>query len=268
MRTETLWFGVWSRETTVLRRYNYTGRKTIDRTDANVLIEDGPLRFNAALSLDAYNLPADAKVFVEAYRQTNWMRFDFGTAGSVKAPGDLRLVEFDAREGILFRVRVTETANPEGRLLAEADHISPVHAAATGEEAREPLLPIKPAALGEEVFRVDFSDRPILLINNHFGDWRALARSPSFVCMALPQALREILVRVLYVEKSYETDDATDWRARWLKFASVIPGSSEPPGEEEKDRFDDWINEAVAAFARMHGMKNRFNAFWSGGAES
>jgi hypothetical protein len=177
----------------VIRRYNYTGRKAINRSDANMRIEDGPLRFHAALALDNYGLLPDAKVFVEAYRQTNWMRFDFGTVGAVKAPGDLRLSEFDTREGILFRVRVTATANPEGRLLAEADQISPVHIKETGEETREPLLPIKPADLGEEVFRVDFSDRPILLINNQFGDWRALARSPFFVCMALPQTLREIL---------------------------------------------------------------------------
>jgi hypothetical protein len=65
----------------------------------------------------------------------------------------------------------------------------------------------------------------------------------------------------------YETEDPTDWRARWLRFAAALPGSSEPPEEEEKDRFDNWINEAVAAFARMHGMKNRFNLYWSGGAE-
>lgn len=218
--------------------------------------------------LGEYGLPTDAKVFVEAYRQTNWMRFDFGTIGTVQPPGNLELPDFDTREGVLFRVRVTATANPEGRLLAEADQISPVLGKDTGEEAREPLLPIKPEDLGEEVFRVDFGDRPILLINNQFGDWRALAKSPAFVCMALPQALREILTRVLYIEGYYETEDTADWKARWLKFASLLPGSSAPPEEEEKDRFEDWINEAVAAFARMHGMKSRFNVFWSGGTES
>lgn len=252
----------------MIRRYNYTGRKAINRSDAKVLIDDDPLRFQAALSLGDYGFPADAKVFVEAYRQTNWMRFEFGTVGSVQAPGDLQLLDFDTHEGILFRVRVTATANPKGRLLAEADQISPVHSKESGEEARESLLPIKPEDLGERVFRVDFDDRPILLINNQFGDWRALARSPAFVCIALPQALQEILTRVLCIEKYYETEDAADWKARWLKFASLMPGSSEPPGEDDQDRIDDWINEAVAAFARLHGMKNRFNVFLSGGTES
>ena len=252
----------------MIRRYNYTGRKAINRSDANVAIEENPLRFHAALALGDYKLPADARVFVEAYRQTNWMRFDFGTVGTVKVPGDLRLSEFDTREGILFRVRVTATANPEGRLLAEADQVSPVHhITETGEESREPLLPIKPADLGEEVFRVDFDDRPLLLINNQFGDWRALAHSPFFVCMALPQALREILTRLLRVEQHFDTEDPSNWRARWLMFAAALPGSSDPPEEEDKDRFDDWINDAVAAFARMQGMKNRFNVFWSGGAQ-
>jgi hypothetical protein len=252
----------------VIRRYNYTGRKAINRSDASMRIEDNPLRFHATLTLGHYGLPADSKVFIEAYRQTNWMRFDFGTVGAVTTPGDLRLTEFDTREGILFRMRVTATASPEGRLLAEADRISPCHIKQAGEETREPLLPIKPTDLGEEVFRVDFSDRPILLINNQFGDWRALARTPFFICMALPQALREILSRLLYVEGYFETDDPDSWRAQWLRFATALPGSSEPPDEEEKERFDDWINEAVAAFARMHGMKARFNACWAGGAES
>lgn len=254
----------------MIRRYNYTGRKTINRSDANVGIEENPLRFHAGLSLKNYGLPADAKVFVEAYRQTNWMRFDFGTVGTVAIPGDLRLTDFDTREGILFRVRVTATTNPEGRLLAEADQISPIHVNEDGEKSREPLLPIKPADLGEEVFRVDFADRPILLINNQFGDWRALARSPYFVCMALPQALREILTHILRIEEyfEHEDDDPGNWRARWLRFAATLPGSSEPPDEEDKDTSEDWINEAVAAFARMHGMKARFNAQWSGGAES
>jgi hypothetical protein len=213
-------------------------------------------------------LAKDARVFVEAYRRTNWMRFDFGTVAQVVAPPDLRLTTFDSHEGVLFRVRVTATANNQGQLLATADQISPVHKDQEGEEGREPLLPIKPADLGEEVYRVDLSDAPLLLVSNQFGDWRALARSPLFVCMALPQALREILTRILRVEKYFETDDPSNWCARWLKFAATRAGSSDPPKEGEEDRFDEWVDDAVSAFARMHGIKSRFNAYWSGGAES
>lgn len=254
----------------MIRRYNFTGRKKINLADAQVFIDENPLRFQAALQLADYGLPADARVFVEAYRQTNWMRFEFGSVGSLEALGDCRLIEFDTREGILFRVRVTSSSEPEGSLLAEADQISPNRRGETGEEARDPLLPIKPEDLGDEIFRVDYGDGPpILKVNNRFGDWRALVRHPAFVCFALPQALREILVRILWIEEYYETDDDSAWQARWLRFAAVIPGSSEPPeSKDERDRFDDWINEAVRAFGRMHGMKDRFNMFWAGGGES
>ena len=166
-------------------------------------------------------------------------------------------------------MKVTASGDPEGRLLAEADRIPPDDRTPSGEELRDPLLPIQAENLGHEVFRVDFSDgSPILKVNNRFGDWRALVRSPAFVCFALPQAFREVLARILWVEENYETEDVSDWQARWLRFASAIPGSSDSPEEEHQERFDDWINEAVAAFARMHGMKDRFSLFWSGGAES
>lgn len=252
----------------MIRRYNYTDRKAVDRSDARVSIQEDSHRFQAALKLDEYGLPEAARVFVEAYRQTSWMRFDFGTVAAILPPEDLRLDEFETLEGILFRVRVTATDDPSGRLLAEGDQISPARLPKTGEEGREPLLPIKPQNLGEEVCRVDFEGRPMLLVNNQFGDWQALARSPAFVCIALPQALREILTRILYVEKYYETEDPADWKACWLSFATRIPGSSTPPGEGEDDRFDDWVNEAVAGFARMQNMRERFNAFWAGGNES
>jgi len=196
------------------------------------------------------------------------MRFDFGTVAAILPPEDLRLDEFETLEGILFRVRVTATEDPSGRLLAEGDQISPTRPPKAGDEGREPLLPIKPQNLGQEVFRVDFEERPMLLVNNQFGDWQALARSPAFVCLALPQALREILARIVYVEKYYETEDPADWKARWLLFATRIPGSTAPPGAGEEDRFDDWVNDAVAGFARMQDMKERFNAFWAGGTES
>lgn len=252
----------------MIRRFNYTGRKAINRSDTNLRIEENPLRFSAGLSLADYDLPSDAKVFVEAYRQTNWMRFNFGTVGAVTPASDLRLSAFDTPEGILFRVRVTATTDPEGRLLAEADQISPVHRSESGEEMREPLLPPKGEDLGEEVYRVDFTGRPLLLINNQFGDWRTLARSPFFVTIALPQAMREILNRIVRVEEYFNTDDPDDWRAQWLQFAATLPGSSEPPREEEKDAFDDWIDAAVAAFSRAHGMKARFGSYWPGGSKS
>ena len=48
---------------------------------------DGMLSFDAKLDLTGYDLPDDARVFVEAYRQTSFMRFPHGTvAGRSRRP--------------------------------------------------------------------------------------------------------------------------------------------------------------------------------------
>ena len=62
------------------RRFNYTGRIRIRRKDLTICLreQDGILSFDADLSaLVDYELPPESFVFVEAYRQTNWMRFPF-----------------------------------------------------------------------------------------------------------------------------------------------------------------------------------------------
>ena len=111
----------------MLRRFNYTGRVRLLREDVKFKLKNesnGAWSFEATLALDEYELPNDALVAVEAYRQTSWMRFDFGTIGAILQPSDRQLTEFDSPEDILFRVRVTSPGTPEephGLLLAEAD---------------------------------------------------------------------------------------------------------------------------------------------------
>ena len=124
----------------MIRRLNYTGRVRIVREDVHVTVIErkGKLPFfKAELDLAGYGLPGDAKVYVEAYRQTFWMRFDFGSVGRLAAPEHPELSDFDSLEGILFRVRVTSSDGASGKLLAEADQIRGRRAEEV-EENREP----------------------------------------------------------------------------------------------------------------------------------
>jgi hypothetical protein len=252
----------------VIRRFNYTGRKRIDRTDAKIFVDEAPLRFRAGLQLEAYRLPADARVFVEAYRQTTRVRFDFGTVSAITPPDDCTLTTFETQDGLLFRVKVTAAnGTAAGRLLAEADQLPPLRSD-DSEEPREPLLPVRGQDLGQEIFRVDYSgSRPILLLNSAVGDWRALARSPSLTYLMYPHVLREILTRVIHIEHHHELEPESDWRAQWLRFASQIPGGSEPPDGKDQDESDDWIDGIVAAFGRMHRLADRFRVFLAEGPE-
>jgi hypothetical protein len=222
---------------------------------------EGPPTFEAKLKLKDYKLPEDALVFVEAYRQTQWMRFPFGKVGSLLPPPDRRLTAFDSPDGILFRVRVTSSTGHQGVMLAEADKV-PVRKAEDEDDNRLPILPVRPAELGSQVWRLDFSDAPVLLINKASGDWRAVTNSPVFRSLACPSALREILTRILFLEDYPDLEDREDWKTRWLLFAAGIPGSAELPPEDDKDRFEDWIETAVEAFAARQHFFDQFLTFW------
>ena len=137
---------------------------------------------------------------VEARLQTRWMRFGFGTVGAIAPAADRTLTEFDSPDGIRFSVKVTAASGHPGQLLAEADSI-PVRFPGEAEERRNPLLPVKSEDIGHEVYRLDFSnDPPILLVNRAAGDKDAIARSPLFMSIVYPAALREILNRIIHIE--------------------------------------------------------------------
>lgn len=250
-----------------IRRFNYTQRQRIEQSDARITLhepESGFATFDAALNLKPYELPEEALVFVEAYRQTTRMRFAFGTAGHIEPLSERILGEFDTTDGVLFRVCVSSTAQPQGMLLAEADQIQP-RLPEAADDNRLPLLAVKPDDdLGHQVWSVDFSGDPILLVNSKLGDYHALSTSPAFIALVLPAALREILMRTLLVEKHTDTEDLQDWRSRWLRFACLLPGGSTPPDAEDKEEVENWIDSAAASFCRQFRMTERFSEFWTG----
>ncbi|MBI2949003.1 MAG: hypothetical protein HYY23_15285 [Verrucomicrobia bacterium] len=249
----------------MIRRLNYTGRIKIRRGDVRLTTRevDGVWAFDADLRLKDYELPADALVFVEAYRQTSWMRFPFGTVAAIHAPPleKRRLIEFDSVEGIRFRVKVTQP-HDEHILLAAADRIP------LGEPEddanKESLLPVVPFELGDELWQVDLDDEPRLLVNKSASaDWRLMALSPVFVSLVYPAVLREVLRSVL-ASGHRDTEDDSEWRSKWLRFATLLPGvDPEPPSEDDgEDAALRWVNDAVAAFAKKLALKEKFFAAW------
>lgn len=248
----------------MIRRLNYTGRVKINRTDVRLAtrIADGTLSFDAALQLTDYELPAEALVFVEAYRQTTWMRFPFGTVAALQPPSDRELREFDSPDGILFRVKVTQ-AHDEHILLAAADRI-PLALPADEEADSESLLEFVPAELGDEMWQVELDAEPRLLVNKSaVPDCRQLALSPVFVALVYPAVLRQILASILIDHGHRDTDDDADWRSKWLRFAILLPGVD--PELPEKDADEEalrWADDAVLSFARQLSLREKFSAAW------
>lgn len=250
------------------RRFNYTERVRILQADVSIFLKEqgGVLSFDAELDLEEYGLESGSLVFVEAYRQTAWMRFPWGTVGALEPPDDRMLTEFDTPEKILFRVKVTSNGNDgeeHGLLLAEADRI-PLKGPEDGEVNQDPLLPVVPVDLEDRIWEVDFTGRPRLLINRNLGNYREIGSHPSFVSLVYPAVVREVLTQILLVEEHRDYDDDVDVNSKWLRFAVEILGVGEPPELEAGDAAAmDWVGEAVSAFARKHSVVSEFSGFWA-----
>jgi hypothetical protein len=253
-------------------RINHTGRKKITRDHARIGIEKDPagLYFNASLDLAALKLDPQAFVFVEAYRQTAWMRFPYGRVGAMTEPPlkERRLTQFDVPEGVLFRVKVTADGEGRGKLLAEADTLRPKK---PGEQDGDaiPLIDPVPAKLNGEVWRVSWEEPPQLLINEDFQGWKDLVLDTQFRSVVAPAVMRQILTRMLLLEKNKGEEGSEDWRTRWVTFAASLPGVGEPPPDLEQEQgVWDWIDKAVEAFCQRSGMFDGFLQSWKKEAKS
>jgi len=247
----------------MLRRFNYTGRKKIIHDDVPIsLTGSKPVwGFDIDLSrVSSYEFPPSARIYVEAYEQASYMRFDFGTVGGIApVPKEARILsEFEGSDGVRFRVKVVDAA-PDAKLLAEADGILPLAPEET-EQNRLPLLPVRHHDLGQELWKIAFEEgpenRPTLLVNKFIEDRTAFVRSPAFTSLAWPAILREILVRILIIDDYRELDDREDWRCLWLNFArTFLPGQAPPPDRE--DAFE-WIADAVTAFSEKNSLLAKY----------
>jgi hypothetical protein len=251
-----------------IRTLNYTGRKRIRRENARITIreERGGNAFDAGLSLADYGLPGEAHIFVEAYRQTQYMRFDFGQVGAMRIPADRLLRDFDSAEGVLFRVKVVTSDDPHGLLLAEADQIRP-RKLTDEDEDRIPLLPVvSDENMVDEIWRLEFDGQQVLLmINSKPGDVKNMAREAAFFSLVYPAVLRAILWRILVHEDHQDTEDMDNWCSRWLHFVANLPGMSKLP--DNKELFDEWIDRAASAFSRRYNIRNIYETHWTGAQE-
>jgi len=250
-----------------MTRINYTGRKKISRKDAFITVvnnDHSSPSFKAELRLNDYNLPDNAQVCIEAYRQTSWMRFDFGTIGNLVVQKECLLSEFDTSDGVLFRVKVTSDEKPHGKLLAAVNGIRP-RKPEQEDQNKIPLLSVRSQEI-DSIWKMDYSgDEPLLLINKGAGDKDTIVLSPEFRSLVLPAIMREILTYILYRDRPSDLDDLNDWKVRWLQFSRLLPGvGDEIPPEDNEIKIAEWIDDAVASFSRRQKDLDVFLGFWQG----
>ncbi len=245
-------------------RLNFTGRRRISKNHVTIRVTGigGIETFNAELQLGSYNFPDSAAVIIEAFRQLELVRFDFGTVGNPAPPASCRLSEFGTLVGVRFRIKIVSTDEPKGRLLAVGDRITPQNAEQQSL-SRVPLLAVRAQDLGREVWRLDFADEPFLLVNPRVVAKKQLVQSVEFQSLVLPEIFRSILQRILLVEQIRVSDDSDDWTSRWLKFAESMPGVGAVPHRADPESDRDWIDAAIGSFCRWRNVDRQFTGFWN-----
>lgn len=252
------------------QRLNWTERRRIRRTDALIAVDRSsqPASFTATLLLSDYDLPMDARVVLEAYRQTTWRRFDYGTVALPRPTVPCTLEAFGSADAILFRLKILASNSDDGRILAEADRLR-VTDPDNEDASRRSLLPTRGDDLGEEVYQLSFdgpNESPMLTLNNRLGDWRQTARTAQFRALVYPQLLRLIIARAI---SGYDEDDG-GWQADWISFARGVPGAGAVPDVREPDSEEcrAWIADVVSAFCRNQQFLTRYSSLLTEGGPS
>ncbi|MBO3803983.1 MAG: hypothetical protein JTT11_08985 [Candidatus Brockarchaeota archaeon] len=208
-------------------------------------------------------------VFIEAYYDSSYMRFPFGTVGQIRPPSNRELTDIDRGSIVFFRVKVVDESEQVGKILAEADGIVP-HNMESVSAKRLCLLPVVFKDLGPAVWRLQYDSRPVLEVNNRIpgvGDAiKDIVRTDrAFFALVWPAVLRELLTKILIIDEHDPLDvDLGNWRVQWLVFVRLFYAhqapqffSDDPSTREEQLR---WIDEAVRAFCSVHGVAEKYGS--------
>lgn len=250
----------------MLRKLNFTERAKIPRSDVRVTLrrdDDGVLVFDPQLSFEAVAVVPSARVFIEAYYRTSFMRFDCGSVEAFMPPADRRLTEIDGTGIVRFRVKVVDNSANDHRIVAVADDI--VVSEETREtSARMPLLEVNFSnALGQQAWRVVFeANGPVLELNNGIDDIKNVAKNDAaFFALVYPAAVRQVLTQILLVDEQDAHVESDDWWNLWLRWASRYA----TPLPTDTDDAELWIDDVVTAFCNEQKVIDRWRA---GRAES
>jgi hypothetical protein len=260
----------------MIRRINFTGRKKLPRSHASIMLytnPDGPSEFTAALDLSGADLPAEARVYVEAYYRAAFQRFAFGTVASAGQYAGQRWTLDQLQSQIaFFRVKIVDERADIGRIIGIIERIKP-RSSDERNLGENSLLWVHFVDLGDQIWRLNLSEdegMPVLEVNRELQTDSSVAEfvrsHPLFFGLVYPAAVREILAYVLHRD-DYPVGDEDDWRAQWLRLGAAWSGT--PVTERDFREWDDadkidWINGVVEAFCQRFNVRGGIEAYLTG----
>lgn len=246
------------------RRFNYTGRKKIpQKLIAIQIIKNGDVyECCARWDFTGLRLPNEGAVYLEARvgGSPQVTRYEWGTVGECKPPHNRIIPDFGT-QSLAFDLKVVDETEETGRLIAVSLGIRPRFGDDDGG-GRIPLLPLNADDLGDEVWRLKFTDaRPWLEVNNRIPGIAEIARTDQrFFALVYPSVIRRILIQGVLLDGVTDPGESEDdWRVRWLKWGiHWHPDKSQPPDHEDRDGLIQWIEEVAVNFCRHHDARQKF----------
>jgi hypothetical protein len=250
----------------ISRHFNYTHRVAIPASKIHIDIErgeDGKHRgIIKKLDLTDYGRHDDAvwnaaHVVVEARRVSMGLYHKqvLGTVADTQQKKPIAFVdlaEFPDETEIVFRFKIVD---PDKKLLGEVDGIR------TGERSeseREPLIPLFPTDLKEELWLVDTTDEafgPKVLVNKRLPNASGLlTQNPVVRGLIMPQIVRQVLAMVVSTDQQSEP-----WAMGWISFAERL-GHPDVPDDEDPDAVRNWIDGVVESFTTSLKMASTAEA--------
>lgn len=240
--------------TRISRHFNYTHRVRILASKVHVEVErgeDGRYRgFVKKVDFSEHGRHAEdvwkaANVVVEARRVStgSYHQQVLGTVADIQQErpiSPIELAEFPDDSEIVFRFKVVDA---DKKLLGEVDNI---RAGERSQTEREPLIPLIPTELKEELWKVDNSDEamgPVVLVNKRLPNASGLLTSDPLVCgLIMPQIVRQVLSLIANSEEL----QSEPWAVNWISFADRLGHPLPDPPDEEI--VQDWVENVVGSF--------------------
>ena len=244
-----------------------TGRKKLPRETADVALSvnaNGSLFVSVAIFLEKYNLPANAKVYLEAYYRNSYMRFSCGVVADISSTRRMRFELTDIQSMFVhFRIKIVDETEAVGLLLAQADKIQPL-LPEEAQKSRTSLLGVHFNDIGERIWELELSEGdslPHLDVNNFneaYSIREYVGHNIGFIGLVYPEVLEKVL-RYIYQEDRPDSEDPQEWQNLWLTFVKGIPGVGPLPDlDSQAHPPADWYSNVREQFSKKLELKSRF----------
>ncbi len=257
------------------RTINFTSRARIDRKHVQVRLLDASLqqsRVAVRIDLRDYDLPEDARVYIEAYAESSFARREIENPFDPFLQQEIEFQDFGVSNRPKFRIRVVDDAS-SGRMRGWSDGI-PLENPADVINSSDSLLPSQWDDTGQEIWKieVDESSGPILYLSRNLQEHQSrLNEDPMFTGCVVPNAFRRVLEAALRnPDDEFDPTDDESWFFEWRRWMSQEPELAKLEAELtliDGEALDRWIDDAVAAFARMrkHMFATKVSSAYDGG---